>query len=34
MITHRLRLEDVEDGLSALGRGDVIRQVIIHDHAG
>jgi S-(hydroxymethyl)glutathione dehydrogenase/alcohol dehydrogenase len=32
MITHRLRLDDLEDGLAALGRGDVIRQVIIHDH--
>jgi S-(hydroxymethyl)glutathione dehydrogenase/alcohol dehydrogenase len=31
MISHRLRLDDVDDGLSALGRGDVIRQVILHD---
>ena len=31
MITQRLKLDDVEDALSALGRGDVVRQVIIHD---
>jgi S-(hydroxymethyl)glutathione dehydrogenase / alcohol dehydrogenase len=31
MITHRIRLDDVNDGLTALGRGDVIRQVVIHD---
>jgi S-(hydroxymethyl)glutathione dehydrogenase/alcohol dehydrogenase len=31
MITQRLKLDDVDDALGALGRGDVIRQVIIHD---
>ncbi|MDQ1658443.1 MAG: S-(hydroxymethyl)glutathione dehydrogenase / alcohol dehydrogenase [Cryptosporangiaceae bacterium] len=31
MITHRLRLDDLDDGMNALGRGDVIRQVVIHD---
>jgi S-(hydroxymethyl)glutathione dehydrogenase/alcohol dehydrogenase len=31
MISHRLRLDEVNDALNALGRGDVIRQVIIHD---
>ncbi len=31
MITQRLRLDDVEEALGALGRGDVVRQVIIHD---
>ncbi|WP_117211505.1 Zn-dependent alcohol dehydrogenase [Allorhizocola rhizosphaerae] len=31
MITHRLRLDDVEEALGALGRGDVVRQVILHD---
>ena len=31
MISHRLRLDDVDAGLGALGRGDVIRQVILHD---
>lgn len=31
MISHRLRLEDAEAALTSLGRGDVIRQVIIHD---
>jgi S-(hydroxymethyl)glutathione dehydrogenase / alcohol dehydrogenase len=31
MITHRIRLEDVDDALNALGRGDVIRQVISYD---
>jgi S-(hydroxymethyl)glutathione dehydrogenase/alcohol dehydrogenase len=30
MITHRLKLEDLDQGLAALGHGDVIRQVIIH----
>ena len=30
MITQRLKLDDLDDGLAALGRGDVIRQVIIH----
>jgi len=31
MITHRLKLDDLDQGLAALGHGDVIRQVIIHD---
>lgn len=31
MVTHRLRLDQVEEALGALGRGDVIRQVIIND---
>ena len=31
MITQRLKLDDVDRALGALGRGDVIRQVIIHD---
>jgi S-(hydroxymethyl)glutathione dehydrogenase/alcohol dehydrogenase len=31
MISHRIRLEDVDEALGALGRGDVIRQVIIYD---
>lgn len=31
MISHRLRLEDLDDALEALGRGDVLRQVIIND---
>jgi S-(hydroxymethyl)glutathione dehydrogenase/alcohol dehydrogenase len=31
MVSHRLRLDDVGDALAALGRGDVIRQVIVHD---
>ncbi|WP_436535361.1 Zn-dependent alcohol dehydrogenase [Actinoplanes sp. HUAS TT8] len=31
MITHRLRLDEVDDALAALGRGDVIRQVIVQD---
>ncbi|HZM78436.1 MAG TPA: Zn-dependent alcohol dehydrogenase [Candidatus Limnocylindrales bacterium] len=31
MITQRLKLDDVEEALGALGRGDVVRQVIIHD---
>jgi S-(hydroxymethyl)glutathione dehydrogenase/alcohol dehydrogenase len=30
MITQRLKLDDLDQGLAALGRGDVIRQVIIH----
>ncbi|MDM4719375.1 Zn-dependent alcohol dehydrogenase [Micromonospora sp. WMMA1363] len=34
MISHRLRLEDVGDALAALGRGDVIRQVINYDGVG
>lgn len=33
MISYRLRLDDVGDALAALGRGDVIRQVIVHDGA-
>lgn len=31
MISHRLGLEQVDDALHALGRGDVIRQVVVHD---
>ncbi|GIM92059.1 Zn-dependent alcohol dehydrogenase [Paractinoplanes toevensis] len=31
MVSHRLRLEQVDDALGALGRGDVIRQVIVFD---
>jgi S-(hydroxymethyl)glutathione dehydrogenase/alcohol dehydrogenase len=31
MISHRLRLDDVDQALGALGRGDVIRQVILPD---
>ena len=31
MITERLKLDDLDDGLAALGRGDIVRQVIIHD---
>ncbi len=31
MISHRIRLDDVDDALGALGRGDVIRQVIYYD---
>jgi S-(hydroxymethyl)glutathione dehydrogenase/alcohol dehydrogenase len=31
MITQRLKLDDIDDALRALGRGDVIRQVIIYD---
>ncbi|HKT05439.1 MAG TPA: Zn-dependent alcohol dehydrogenase [Rugosimonospora sp.] len=31
MISHRLTLDEVDDALGALGRGDVIRQVIVHD---
>jgi S-(hydroxymethyl)glutathione dehydrogenase/alcohol dehydrogenase len=31
MITQRLKLDDVDHALAALGDGDVIRQVIIHD---
>jgi S-(hydroxymethyl)glutathione dehydrogenase/alcohol dehydrogenase len=31
LISHRIRLEDVDEALGALGRGDVIRQVVIHD---
>ncbi|BCJ41174.1 alcohol dehydrogenase [Actinoplanes ianthinogenes] len=33
MISHRLRLEQVDEALAALGRGDVIRQVIVSDPA-
>ena len=32
MISHRLRLDEIDEALGALGRGDVIRQVIIHDN--
>jgi len=31
MITQRLKLDDLDQALDALGHGDVIRQVIIHD---
>jgi len=31
LITHRVRLDDLDEALSALGRGDVIRQVILYD---
>lgn len=31
MITHRIGLDDLDDALEALGRGDVIRQVISYD---
>ena len=31
MVSHRLRLEQIDDAIAALGRGDVIRQVIVHD---
>ncbi|GLW35119.1 alcohol dehydrogenase [Actinoplanes regularis] len=31
MISHRLRLEQADEALAALGRGDVIRQVIVQD---
>jgi S-(hydroxymethyl)glutathione dehydrogenase / alcohol dehydrogenase len=31
MITQRIRLDDIDDALAALGRGDVIRQVISYD---
>jgi S-(hydroxymethyl)glutathione dehydrogenase / alcohol dehydrogenase len=31
MITQRLKLDDIDHALSALGHGDVIRQVIIHE---
>jgi S-(hydroxymethyl)glutathione dehydrogenase/alcohol dehydrogenase len=31
MITQRIRLDEVDQALAALGQGDVIRQVIIHD---
>jgi len=31
MITQRLKLDNVEEALGALGRGDVVRQVIMHD---
>jgi S-(hydroxymethyl)glutathione dehydrogenase/alcohol dehydrogenase len=31
MVSHRLRLDQIDDALAALGRGDVIRQVIIND---
>jgi S-(hydroxymethyl)glutathione dehydrogenase / alcohol dehydrogenase len=33
MITHRLTLDDLGDALGALGRGDVIRQIVIHEPA-
>jgi S-(hydroxymethyl)glutathione dehydrogenase / alcohol dehydrogenase len=31
MITQRIKLEDIDHALGALGQGEVIRQVIIHD---
>jgi S-(hydroxymethyl)glutathione dehydrogenase/alcohol dehydrogenase len=31
MVSHRLRLDQLDDALGSLGRGDVIRQVIVHD---
>jgi S-(hydroxymethyl)glutathione dehydrogenase/alcohol dehydrogenase len=31
MVTHRLKLDDVDDALNALGHGDVIRQVVLFD---
>jgi S-(hydroxymethyl)glutathione dehydrogenase/alcohol dehydrogenase len=31
MISHRLSLDEVDDALAALGRGDVVRQIIVHD---
>ena len=31
MITQRLKLDDIDQALAALGRGDVVRQVIVHD---
>jgi S-(hydroxymethyl)glutathione dehydrogenase/alcohol dehydrogenase len=31
MITQRIKLDDVEEALGALGRGDVVRQVVIHE---
>ena len=31
MITHRLRLDQVDEALDALGRGDVIRQVVLYE---
>jgi S-(hydroxymethyl)glutathione dehydrogenase / alcohol dehydrogenase len=33
MISHRLRLDDIDAAFGALGRGDVVRQVILHDAA-
>jgi S-(hydroxymethyl)glutathione dehydrogenase/alcohol dehydrogenase len=33
MISHRIRLDDIDDALGALGRGDVIRQVILHEES-
>jgi S-(hydroxymethyl)glutathione dehydrogenase / alcohol dehydrogenase len=31
MISHRLRLDQVDEALDALGRGDVIRQVVLYE---
>ncbi|MEV6599962.1 Zn-dependent alcohol dehydrogenase [Actinoplanes sp. NPDC051346] len=31
MVSHRLQLDQLDDALDSLGRGDVIRQVIVHD---
>jgi S-(hydroxymethyl)glutathione dehydrogenase/alcohol dehydrogenase len=33
MISHRIRLDDIDEALAALGRGDVIRQVILHEES-
>jgi S-(hydroxymethyl)glutathione dehydrogenase/alcohol dehydrogenase len=33
MISHRLRLDEVDHALDSLGHGDVVRQVIIHESA-
>jgi S-(hydroxymethyl)glutathione dehydrogenase/alcohol dehydrogenase len=30
MVTQRLKLDDIDQALAALGRGDVVRQVVIH----
>ncbi len=34
MVSHRLTLDEVDDALGALGRGDVIRQVVHYDDGG
>jgi S-(hydroxymethyl)glutathione dehydrogenase/alcohol dehydrogenase len=31
MVSHRIRLDQLDDAMAALGRGDVIRQVVVHD---
>jgi S-(hydroxymethyl)glutathione dehydrogenase/alcohol dehydrogenase len=33
MITHRLTLDGLDDAFGALGRGDVVRQIVVHDPA-